>query len=216
MKNPVLLLLCAGLVALAALPTPAAAQRTTGPTIKKCQDATGKWHYGDIAAAACARSKVTIINQQGLVKRELEPPPTEDEVAQREQQEVDLAEAREQAKRDELLLATYAHEADIIYIRDRKLSQLEAVIKASTDTLTPLQATLARLEAQAAEEKSANSVSAQTAKALEQTRSQIGKHEAAIAQRRQEQEAIKARAEQDLQRYREIKSQAAAKPASGR
>lgn len=219
MKNAVLHLLCAGsLVALAALPAPVAAQKTTSPTIKKCQDPTGKWHYGDIAAAACAQSKVTIINQQGMVKREPAPPPTADEAAQREQQEVELAEAKEQAKRDELLLATYAHEADIIYIRDRKLSQFEAMIKASTDTLTPLRATLERLEAQAAEEKSANAVSAQTAKALEQTRSQIEKHEAAIAQRRQEQEAIKAQAEQDLQRYREIKSQAAAAaaPTSGR
>ena len=208
-----LIYLCAGLAVAAVLSMPAGAQKQ-GPTIKKCQDATGKWHYGDNAAAACAQSKITVINQRGVVKREIGPPPTADEIEQRSQKEAERAQAKEQARRDELLLGTYAHEADITYIRDRKVSQVEAIIKASADTLTPLRATLARLEAQAAaEEKSSKTVSEQTAKAIEQTRAQIGKHEAMIVQRRQEQAAIKAQAERDLRRYREIKSQAIAAPA---
>lgn len=202
-----LLLLVPALVATAVLPAPAVAADTKGPTIKKCRDATGRWHYGDTAAAACANAKVTVINEQGIKKREIAAPLTRDELKAREQQQVEAQEAKEQAKRDELLLATYAHEADIIYIRDRKLAQLESVIKASIDTLIPLRATLARLEAQAAaEEKANNSASEQTTKALEQTRSQITKHEAAIAQKRQEQETIKTQAQADLERYLELKS----------
>lgn len=204
----VALLLIPGLLAAAVLP--AAAAESKGVTIKKCRDAAGKWHYGDTAATACAHSKVTIINEQGIKKREIAAPLTSEQLRAREQRQAEAQQAQEQAKRDELLLATYAHEADIIYIRDRKLAQLESMIKASTDTLVPLRATLKRLQAQAAaEEKAQQNVSEQTAKALEQTRSQIGKHEAAIAQKRREQETIKAQAQADLERYRELKSQAA-------
>ena len=179
----------------------------SGATIKKCQDATGKWHYGDTAAAACAQSKITVIDKQGIKKDEIAAPLTEAELKQRDQKQAADEDAKEQAKRDELLLATYSHEADIIYIRDRKVAQLESMVKASTDTLTPLRASLTRLEAQAAaEQKSSKVVSEQTARELEQARSQIAKHEAAIAQRRQEQEAIKQQAARDLERYRALKS----------
>lgn len=194
------------LTVLTASTVPAAGWATA---IKKCQDATGRWHYGDTAAAACANSKVTVISEQGIKKREIAAPLSAEELKTREREQTEAKEAKEQAKRDELLLATYAHEADIIYIRDRKIAQLESMIKASTDTLTPLRATLARLEKQAAAEEKAGGATEQTVKALEQTRSQIARHEGAIAQKRQEQEAIRQQAQADLERYRELKGQAA-------
>lgn len=176
--------------------------------IKKCRDATGRWHYGDNAAAACANSKVTIINKAGVKTGVIDAPLTAAELKEREKQQAEAEAAKEQAKRDELLLTTYSHEADILYIRDRKVAQLESSIKASTDTLNPLRATLQRMEAQAESERKANNaVSEQTEKALEQTRSQIAKHEAAIAQRRKEQQAIKAQAAKDLARYRQLKGE---------
>lgn len=193
---------------------------TKGHTIKKCKDSSGRWHYGDSAAAACAESKVTVINEQGIKKAVIDAPLTEAELKDREARkaEIEAKEQREkdQAKHDEILRTTYAHEADIIYIRDRKVAQLESSIKASSDTLNPLRATLKRLEAQADTEKKSGGVSEHTAKALEQTRSQIAKHEAAIAQRRQEQAAIKAQAEKDLVRFRELKGRAVAEKTSTR
>ena len=203
MKNALLCLL-AGLIVLALGSGSAAAK---GPGIKKCRDAAGRWHYGDTAAAACAQSKVIVIDEHGVARREIAPPPSEAELRARETRRTEHVEAREQAKRDELLLGTYAHEADIIYVRDRRLSQIEAMIKASADTLKPLHATLARLEKQAAEERSREGqVSEHTDKALEQTRAQIAKHEAAIERRREEQEDVRAQAQRDLERYRELKS----------
>lgn len=198
-----------GLCALAILPLPAApASKTSGTAIMKCRDASGRWHYGDSAAASCAQSKVTVIDQQGIKRGIIDAPPTATELKEREAKKAEEERAKEQAKRDEVLLTTYSHEADILYIRDRKVAQLDASIKASQDTLIPLRATLKRLEGQAeAEQKSSGSVSEQTTKALEQTKSQIAKHEAAIAHRRQEQATIKANAERDLARYRELKGE---------
>jgi hypothetical protein len=200
------------LFAVLALPAAAVDDDYKKPTIKKCQDATGKWHYGDSASEACAQSKITVMSEQGFKKKEIAAPLTKDELRRRDQDVAEQAKAQEQAKKDELLLATYANEADITYIRDRKLAQLESMIRASMDTLNPLRATLGRLQAQAAAEEKAGSPSDQTTKALVQTRQQIAKHEATIAQKHQEQEQVRTRADQELARYRTLKAQAAKPP----
>ena len=174
--------------------------------ISKCQDATGRWHYGDTAAAECARSKVTVLSEQGVKKREIAAPLSQADLKQRDDLKQKEEQAKEQAKQDELLLSSYAHEADVVYVRDRKLSQLESSIKASEETLKSLRGALARMEAQAADEqKKDGKVSEHTAKGVEQTRSQVAKHEAAIAMKKKEQEVVRTRAEIDLARYRELK-----------
>lgn len=207
--NTISLRLLVGITSLMVLPALAATE-SKGPTIKKCQDAAGRWHYGDSASEACAQSKISVMNQQGLTKKEIAAPLSQADLKRREEQEEEEQKAKEQAKQDELLLATYANEADITYIRDRKLAQVESAIRASLDTLNPLRATLGRLEAQAAAEQKAGGVSEQTTKALEQTRQQIAKHESVIAQKRQEQEQIRQRADNELARYRALKSRPAA------
>lgn len=205
--NKAILAAFAGFCTLALLPLPAAPASKGAGTIMKCKDATGRWHYGDSAAASCAQSKVTVIDQQGVKRGIIDAPPTAAELKEREAKKEEEERAKEQAKRDKVLLTTYSHEADILYIRDRKVAELDASIKASQDTLIPLRATLKRLEAQAEGEQKSGAVSEQTTKALEQTKSQIAKHEEAIAQRRQEQTTIKAQAARDLARYRELKGE---------
>jgi hypothetical protein len=155
------------------------------------------------------------MSEQGVAKKEIAAPLSEADLKRREQQEEESVRAKEEAKQDELLLATYANEADITYIRDRKLAQVESVIRASLDTLNPLRKTLERLEAQATAERKAGNVMDQTTKALETTRQQISKHESVIAQKRQEQEQIRARAENELARYRALKSKPTAQRAAG-
>ncbi len=190
----------------------------TGPTIKKCKDAAGRWHYGDTAAAECAKSKVTVMTDEGTTKKVIAAPPTEQELKQREAQreniEAEQARAAEQAKKDALLLSTYSVEDDIIYIRDRKITQIESQVKASEETLKSLRAALARMEAQAAEEGRDAKAAEATAKNIELTRSQIARHEGAIAVRRQEQETLRKQYTEELERYRELKKKSPASPHS--
>jgi hypothetical protein len=47
--------------------------------IKKCKDATGRWHYGDTAAEECAKSKITEMSDEGTTKQVIAAPPTEGE-----------------------------------------------------------------------------------------------------------------------------------------
>ncbi len=192
-----------------------AADAAGGSRIKKCQDSSGKWHYGDTAAEECARTKVIELSEQGIKRKVIAAPPTEEERKQLEKQREALAkqnqEAEAQRRRDEMLLSSYGHEDDIIYARDRKLAALEANIKASEETVKQLRAALERMQAQ----KSARGKGAEEAdKNIARTREQIARHEAAIAARRQEQEQIRKQYQLDLQRYRELKSQPSPKAAS--
>ena len=191
-------------------------------TIKKCKDATGQWHYGDSAAEECAKSKVTVISEEGMTKKVIAAPPTEQELKEHEaRQETEAAEkqrAADQAKKDALLLSTYGGEDDIIYIRDRKIAQIESSVKASEETLKNLRAALARMEAQSADESKGNkAVDQTTVKNIEQTKKQIARHEGAIAEKRVEQEALRKQYADEMVRYREIKkSQAAKSPATAK
>jgi len=194
----------------------------SGPTIKKCKDATGQWHYGDSAAQECAKSKITVMSDEGMTKKVIAAPPTEQELKEREaRQETEGAEqqrAVDQAKKDALLLSTYGGEDDIIYIRDRKIAQIESSVKASEETLKSLRAALARMEAQAADEGKGDKAADQsTVKNIEQTKKQIARHEGVVAEKRKEQEALRKQYADEMERYREIKkTQAAKAPAAAK
>lgn len=177
------------------------------PGIKKCQDAAGKWHYGDTAAMECARtSKITDFNpESGVTNKVTGPVATDADLKQRTQEQEEQARMQEQAKKDELLLAAYANETDLIYIRDRKLAQLDVNIKAAEETLKSVRAALANIEAQATDEQKSGAISPATAKTLEQSRAQTAKHEAAITAKKQELETVRTRYDAELERYRALK-----------
>jgi hypothetical protein len=192
----------------------AQAPGTGNKRINKCQDAEGKWHYGDSAAEACAKSKIEVLNSEGIKKKEIAAPPTEAELADRERRKDELERekrsAEDVAKRDKILLSTYGHEDDILLVRDRKLAQIEATIKASNDTLKSLRSALVRLEVQkqSEDEKKDAKGSALTEKGIVQTKEQIERHEATVALKRKEQEQLRKQYAEELARYRELKSKA--------
>lgn len=179
--------------------------------IKKCKDAQGKWHYGDQAADECERSKIIELSGEGVKTKEIRAPATEEELAARELERTEMEAAKkraaEQARIDRQLLATYGHEDDIIYIRDRKLVQIESTIAAATATLKPLRAALVRMEKEAAAAKEGSQAAKDLKAQIIKTKQQIARHETAMGAKRQEQEAIRAQADADLKRYRELKRQ---------
>ena len=182
--------------------------------IKKCQDSEGRWHYGDRAADLCDRSKIIEMSGSGTKTGVIAAPPTEGELADRERQRVEAERQRkleeEQARRDALLLSTYGHENDILYVRDRKLEQLESSVSASKETLNSLRATLERLEKQAAQEqRGGGAVSEDTGTNIERSKAQIERHEAAIVAKRKEQENLRQQYDAELKRYRELKQRQA-------
>jgi hypothetical protein len=198
------------------LPAIGAHAANKGTTIKKCKGATGQWYYGDSAAEECAKSKITVMSDEGTTKKVIAAPPTEQELKEHEaRQETEAAEkqrAEDQARKDALLLSTYGGEDDINYIRDRKIAQIETSIKASGETLKNLRAALTRMEAQAADESKGDKTTDQTtAKNIEQTKKQIARHEGVVEEKHKEQDALRKQYADEMERYREIKKSQAAK-----
>lgn len=198
-------------VALSFVATAVMAQAPGGIKIQKCQDATGKWHYGDSSSTACSKSKVDVLSGEGIKKNEIAAPPTAAELAEREKRKDELdreqRSAEDKIKRDKILLSTYGHEDDIVLVRDRKLAQVEATIRASEDTLKSLRNALNRMEQQkqSEEEKKDAKGAAVTETGIAQTKAQIGRHEGAVAQKRKEQELLRKQYADELDRYRELK-----------
>jgi hypothetical protein len=180
---------------------------TPNQKIKKCQDATGRWHYGDTAAESCNQSKVTIINDKGLRVKEIGPPPTEAELKASERNKTNTDNERKRIedlnRKNEQLLAIYENENQIIAARDRKLAELEAQTRASSDTLNTLRATLNRIQAQA---KSGGKPSQDAGGNIANTEAQIARHESVLAEIKKQQEAVTSRYQAELDRYREIKN----------
>lgn len=175
--------------------------------INKCQDTQGRWHYGDTAAATCAQTKIEVMNQRGLLLREVAAPPTAAELKAREADAEASArakhEAAERTRRDRQLLATYGHEDDIALGRDRRLADVQAQMTTIESTLETLRATLKRMQAQSG-----------AADHIAKTEAQIAKQEVSFAERVREQELIKTRYREELTRYRELKGAAPATAAA--
>jgi hypothetical protein len=185
-------------------------------TIKKCKDEDGRWHYGDDAAEACAKTKVIEMTGSGRTTAIIDAPPSAGDLDEFRRKKLEEEEAKkraaEQAKHDQTLLSTYAHEEDIIYARDRQVGELENSIASGEQTLKSLQGVLERIRTQAQEEQAqSGKVSEETEKNLKHSEEQVARHRENQARKKKEQQSIRERYERDLTRYRELKG---AKPAA--
>lgn len=179
-------------------------------TIKKCQDESGQWHYGDDAASACANSKVIEMNGQGMTQKVIDAPPTASDLDDFRRKQIEEQKAKEaaaeQKKHDKTLLDSYAVEDDIIYARDRQVAQLNNSIQSGEETLKSLMAARDRMRAAATEEKEAKGkVSQNTLTNLQRAEKQVEQHSENLDQKRKEVKTIRARFDADLKRYRELK-----------
>jgi len=185
-------------------------------SIKKCQDAQGRWYYGNSAAKACARSEVIEFDAGKVGKKIIGPPPTQEELdatnAKKRTEKQKKQQRIEQAKQDKLLTASYAHEDDIIYERNRKIKDLESGIESGTATLNSLRAVRDRAQKRAVEEKTGSKgVSKTTQKTLSSAERQVKRHEQVLEEKNRELEEMKLYYENALVRYRAMKQRKAAK-----
>lgn len=186
-------------------------------TIKKCKDENGRWHYGDDAADACAKSKIIEMNASGTTKKVIDAPPSASDLDDFRRKKEAEAEAKrlaeEKKKHDQVLLSTYAHEDDIIYARDRQMSELENSIVSGEQTLKSLRAVLGRLRQQAQEEKDEKGkISSDTEKGLQHSENQVKLHTENLEKKKKEKEVLRQKFEKDLARYRELKAEMTPKP----
>jgi hypothetical protein len=202
----------------AALPATVAAQ---GRTTYCCTDDSGRQVCSDVLPQQCYGRAYREIAPSGRTVRRTDAPLTAEQRAMKEAEAKKAKEEelrrQEQDRKNRALLATYSSEQDIDYVRDRAVADIEKSIKTAQDKQAELAKRQKKLDAEA-EFYQKKSMPPQLQAQLADTQAESKALEADIAAKRKDIESIKARYDEEKQRYRELTKQktgtaAAAPPA---
>ncbi len=199
----------------------AAPQTADASRLFRYRDERGVMHMETSLPPAYAQVGYEVLDGRTLrVLNVVTPRLTADQLAQqaRQRHKVEAAEAEakkaEQARlredaqqnnRDRMLLQTYATEADITRLRDDKLEGLDMILRATDNTIGHLRQNLVQMDATLAEHKAAGRASpTPLVNARAKTAIDLASQEQAAARTREEQVALRARFEGDLDRYRRL------------
>jgi len=174
--------------------------------ISKCQDASGKWHYGDNAAASCGDATITVIDKTGRKVEEIGPPMTEEERLAIEAEEQRLEqEEKLQAKRDQekkRILAIYPREESIIRARDSRLISMDKNIKLQEELLDGMRLEMKKIEAR--EIPNDKKAKAKLEKLKKTQKEDVDEYYQAITRLRREREKTSEKYERILTEFREL------------
>ncbi|GJL80888.1 MAG: hypothetical protein DHS20C01_05220 [marine bacterium B5-7] len=174
---------------------------TSAQSITKCQDAEGKWHYGNYAATECGDAPITRLSESGVTEEINKSPPTVEELqAEMEAREAErdaLLKREENARIDALLKSKYPDEAAIIGIRDQQLAELRKQMTFNQTQLVLLNKELAALP------PPKNEIDQQEIHDLEQ---RIARFERAVEQGQSAVNTTESDYKTLLERYRQIDS----------
>lgn len=187
-------------VAAFALPSIGSAQK-----LYKWKDENGVIQYGDKIPPEYANRDREVLNNQA-VRIGSEDGVTDEEAEANRR-------AKDEAAHDRVLRGTYSSVADIEHLRDQRFEQRESQIKVTEVNLNHLRKRLADLQAEASNYKpystreDAPQVPEVVARDLSQTTSAIFESEQDIARMRRDQAAEKKTFDDDIARFRELKSE---------
>lgn len=175
-------------------------------TIKKCQDADGKWHYGDHAAMECEQSaRVTEIDEEGDMVSETDAPPTQEELDAKLRAEEQMVEQEEaaavQARMDQRLLVTYESADRILQTRDALLAAIDSAIDADQILRQRLIGELGKLES--TKDGETGELLA-TPEELDSLRQQIADFDASVRDRRAKRKIAEDKYDLEHKRFQEL------------
>jgi hypothetical protein len=200
----------AGIAALLAGALSSAAQTTpssSGSSVYRWVDEKGVVHYGDSVPAEFSQSERSVLNNQGVEIGHVEGTKGPAEQAARAEAE-ELA--RQHAQHDQFLLSTYVSSKDIEQLRDERVSQIDAQIKAATIYIDNLGVRLAALADRAmnfkpySNDTAARRVPDDLAEDLVHTINEVRSQRRALDAKRREQIDTRSQFEGDIKRYREL------------
>lgn len=203
----------AGALLVAVVALPLGAQQ-----IVKCQDAEGRWHYGQYAAAACEGGAVRI-DERGVRRGTVavQPSPAELE-AQRQAEALAEEEERrraEQREAEERLLRIYESEDQIIRARDERLAAIDGEIALSEDFLQRLDARMLELERELQAPDVSDAARASIEGDIAHVENQIARFRDAISASLGQRRDVEQRYEEELAGYRAIMERRAARQDPG-
>ncbi|MDY6942788.1 MAG: DUF4124 domain-containing protein [Pseudomonadota bacterium] len=176
----------------------------------KWVDANGNVHYGDRVPPENAEHRRSEINKHGRTVQVFEAKTQQSEAELAEQERVEAA-AAERARKDAILLRTYASEAEIVDARQTRLRDLQVLVDYAQQQRAQILQKLADQKAQAVQySQKDRDIPAYLEASMGKNRSELEATERYIATRKAEMKTNSERFGADLQRFRELQSGARA------
>ncbi len=145
----------------------------------------------------------TVAETQDRAKTEEELAAMEEEKRKRQEEKQQL---KEQKKHDQILMDTFTSVEDIETARDEKIAALDTTINLTNKRTEKIQEDLdKRVKRAASQERSGKEPSEKLMKSINSLKRQIKNNEEFIAEKRVEQEQIRASFAEDIARFRELK-----------
>lgn len=194
-----------------ALAIPAGAQAA----IKCWTNKEGVRECGNTIPPEYAQQETRTLSNRGITievkERAKTPEELEQERVQREAEEARLAEQarkrKERAEYDVMLLSTFTSEEEMFSSRDRKLSSIDATIEMTRGVIESLHKKDADYKKKAAQyERSGKPLPDGLKEDMANLEKQVSDKEVFIQERLREKEELRERYEEDVKRFRELKS----------
>lgn len=178
--------------------------------IKCWTNKDGVRECGNAVPPEYAQQKTEVKDEFGVTVKQSGAAKTIEELeAERAAERVRQSEAVAAKKRealDRVLLDTFASEDDLVLTRDGQIAHLDSQIRLTQSHIDKLTKNLDKMIERAAEaERKGDTPSAELTGNIDSLRAQIEENEAFIVTKHEEQEAIRARFDTDIARFRELK-----------
>jgi len=190
-------------LAAAVVPLDAAAQTY------RCVSKDGKVYYGQTIPTSCIGEVVEQLNSQGLVIKRIVPSnaqiedPAVKEAEEKKQRE-DAARAKEEARRNRALLATYTSVQEIDDARARALSEPTRRVGEIEARIGELKKTQAALAKEQAPYTGRNRPPASLAEQVQNAESELSLQNELLASKRRDIESINSKYDEDKKRFIEL------------
>jgi hypothetical protein len=184
-----------------------------GTTAIKCwTNGEGVRECGNAVPAEYAQKGHTVYNDHGVQVGAQHRAKSAEELAEEERLAALKAEEKRKAEEvqraDRVLLETFGSEDDLILALDGKLSAIDGQIRLLESHIHKSEADLERrMVLVKSIEQRGQRPAAQILADIESTRGQIAAHQANIESKRREQDTIRRRFDQDLERFRKLAAQ---------
>jgi len=173
-----------------------------------CADDKSKQVCSDVLPPACYGKAYREINERGITTKRVDAPLTAEQLAQKEEEAKKAKEEAqkklEQDRKNRALLATYAAEQDIDYMRNRAVTELQTAIKGSQAKLEEVTKKQQKLNEEAEFYKK-KPLPFQLKNAMRENEEERRTHQTAIDTKQNDIIAVRAKYDDELLRYRELK-----------
>jgi hypothetical protein len=195
---------------LAALAVLALAPLSADAQSYRCAGKDGKRYYGSTVPAECYGRPVEELGRNGMVVKRIDPQGEEKERLAKEAAEAKKREqetaARESARRNRALLATYTSEKDIEDARTRALAENTKAVREVEVRIEAIRKRQAGYEKELATSKENGEGSARVREDLQSAENDLKANEQLLEAKRREMQSINARYDEDRKRYVQITS----------